>query len=295
MENKNSNIGYKIIIFVLLLVIAFFIYDKIKSTKSQQETLEQVEISTHQKDSLQNELQDLYLTYNSLQTDNEALNDSLQEQKERVEELMTKLKNTKSTDKYQIQQLKKEVETLKSIMKSYIRQIDSLYQQNQILIVENKKIKNQYTEVIQEKTELEQKTDSLTQTVKIAQKLTAYSINFNALNKRGKTTERIRKTKKFKVCFMLSENQVASKGKKNVYIRITKPDDYVLTNSKSGYFNYQDKSIMYSAVKEINYDGSKQDICMYYNVEAEDLPKGKYTVFIFVDGYQIGDYSITLK
>lgn len=296
MENKNSNLGYKITIIVLFLIIAFFVFDKIKSSKLQDETTEQVVVSTKQKDSLQNELETLYDTYNSLKTNNEAINDSLTAQKQRVTELIEQIKHTGSTNKYKIKELKKEVETLKKIMKSYVKQIDSLYTQNKILVTKNTKIKNQFTEVQNQNEILVQKKDSLEQTVKIAEKLSTYNIQFEGLNKRGKTTNRIKKVKRFQSCFTLSENQITSKGRKKIYLRVTKPDGYVLRNSSSGFFNYQGKSIAYSAVKEIDYNGNQQDICMYYLLENEEnLPAGKYTIFIFADGYKIGDKNITLK
>lgn len=296
MENTNSNLGYKITIIVLFLIIAYFVFDKMRSSKLQKETMEQVVVNTKQKDSLQNELEKLYDTYNSLKTNNEAINDSLLAQKQRIAELMDQLQHTNSIDKYQINQLKKEVETLKKIMKSYVRQIDSLYTQNQILITKNTEIKQQYNEVKNKNEILVQKKDSLEQTVKIAEKLATYNIQLEGLNKRGKQTKRINKVKRFKVCFTLSENPVAQQGRKKIYIRVTKPDDYVLRNSHSGFFNYQGKSIAYSSVKEINYDGKQQDICMYYILENEEnLPAGKYTIFIFADGYQIGDKDIVLK
>jgi len=296
MENKNTNLGYKVTIILLLLIIAFFIFDKMKTSKLQKETQEQVIVTTNEKDSLQNELQNLYDTYNSLKTNNEVINDSLLAQKQKVEKLITQLKNTKSTDTYKIKQLKNEVETLKKIMKSYVKQIDSLYTQNKILITKNTEIKTQYTEVISENQELTQKKDSLEQTVKVAQKLSTYSIQFEGINKRGKTTERIKKINRFRVCFTLSENEITTKGRKNIYLRVTKPGGDVLRNSNSGFFNFKGESIAYSSVKEIEYNGNQQDICMFYILESEnDLPKGKYTIFLFADGYQIGDYSIVLK
>ncbi|MEA3450947.1 MAG: hypothetical protein U9Q83_03480, partial [Bacteroidota bacterium] len=248
-----------------------------------------------QKDSLRGELDDLYLTYNSLETNNKEINDSLFKQKQKVEELMQELKNTKSGDYARINILKKEIATLKKVMKSFVKQIDSLYQQNQILIVENTHIKNQYSDIVVEKDQLSNEKDSLQQTVKVAKALTAYSIQTLAFNRRGKSTSRIRKVEKFQVCFLLSENKVSTTGRKYVYLRVTKPSGEVLRNNNSGFFNYEGKSIAYSAVKEIEYNGNSQNICVYYNVLIDDLPDGNYSVFIFIDGTQIGDAKINLK
>lgn len=295
MATKSSNLGYKIIIILLFLVVLILVFDKISSHQQNQTLITKIETTNFEKDSLRGELEDLYLTYNSLETNNKEINDSLSAQQERVKVLLEQLKNTKSNEYGKIQALKKEVETLKNIMKSYVKQIDSLYQQNQILVTENKQIKTQYSQVVVEKDQLVNRNDSLVKTVKVAKTLTAYSAQVIALNSRGKTTTRISKTDKLQVCFLLSENKVSNVGRKYIYLRVTKPNGEVLRNDNSGFFNYDDKSIAYSAVKEIEYDGSAQNICMYYNIFTEDLPEGEYTIFIFVDGNQIGDTKIKLK
>ncbi len=295
MAEERTNNGYKITIFILVLIIAGLVFDKVSQMKQKNNLIDTIETVSFEKDSLQGELNDLYLTYSTLQTNNEELNDSLAAQRDKVQELMEQLKHVKSNDYARIQQLKAEVETLKNIMKSYVRQIDSLYQANQILIAENTQIKTQYTQVIEEKQDLIQEKDSLQQTVNIAKELTIYSSQVSALNKRGKTTERIKKAKKIQICFLLSENKVVSTGRKYIYLRVAKPDGEILRNNNSGFFDYQGKSIAYSSVKEIEYDGSSQNICMYYNIMREDLPKGTYSLFLFVDGHQIGDAKITLK
>ncbi len=295
MTKNKSNIGYKVIIILLTLVIIWLFYDKMNAKKQNEELVTKIEKTTMQKDSIRNDLEDLYMTYNSLQSNNKTLNDSLTKQKEKIAKLMRKVKNMKNIDYSQIRALKKEVSTLKKIMKSYIHQIDSLYQQNKVLTKENKKIKTQYTQVVQEKQNLAQAKDSLEATVKQAQELTAYNTNMIALNRRDRSTRRIHKTRKFKICFLLSENKVTSTGTKKVYLRVTKPDGEVLRNDNSGFFNYQGKAIAFSSEKQIEYNGNSQNVCIFYNVERKDLPRGTYTAFLFIDGRQIGDIKIKLK
>lgn len=296
MSEKKSNSGYKITIILLSVVIAWLLYDKITTGKENTELITEIEVTSFEKDSLRNELSDLYLTYSDLQTNNASLNDSLSKQQEKVKELMDELSKVKANDYARIQQLKKEVETLKKVMKSFVHQIDSLYQENQVLIAENTQIKENYDEVVVINENLTSEKDSLEQTVTVAKELTAYNTSFVALNKRGKTTNRIKKVQQFQLCFMLSENKIASTGRKNVYIRITQPGSgAVLRNDNSGFFNFQGNSIAYSSVRQVEYDGTSTDVCIFYDLVIEDLPKGDYTAFIFVDGKQIGDKKITLN
>lgn len=293
-ENK-SNTKLIVIIVILSILSAFLLIDKFFSHKQvvKYETI--VEQKNDEKDSLQNELQDMYIEYANLQTNNQQINDSLKAQKERIADLLQEIRNVKSNDQYKIKQMKEEIAVLKDIMKSYIKQIDSLYTQNQNLIAENTTIKKQYNQEIQKTQELTQKTDSLEQKVSVAKKLTAYNIVINTLNDREKTTNRVNKISKFEVCFLLSENQVITKGRKYIYLRIAKPDSEILINDKSGYFNFENKMIAYSSIKEIEYNGQSTNACMYFINPYEDLPAGKYTIFIFADGKQIGDQQIVLK
>jgi len=295
MTDKKSNIGYKITIILLSFIIIYFVFDKIHTIKQKDIMVVKIEAQTMQKDSLNDELEDLLMAYDGLETNNAQINDSLASQQARIQELITELQNVQASDYARIQQLKDEVETLKSIMKSYVHQIDSLYQQNQILIVQNTQIQQQYDDQVSHTQDLTTQNDSLQETIQVAKELTAYSLVFSALNQRGKDTQRSRKVVKFKVCFLLSENKVISTGRKYIYLRVTKPDGEVLRNDNSGFFDYQGSQIAYSSVKEIEYDGSSQNLCMFYNIAVDDLPEGQYSVFIFSEGKQIGDASITLK
>lgn len=295
MSDKKSNIGYKITIILLSFIIIYFIFDKVNAMKQKEIMVSQIETQTLEKDSLNDELEDLLFAYEGLETNNAQINDSLAAQQVKIQELIEELQNVKASDYYRIQQLKDEVETLKTIMKSYVKQIDSLYQENQILIAENTQIQNQYDQQVQHTQDLTTQNDSLQETIQVAKELTAYSLNFTALNQRGKETQRINKVEKFQICFLLSENKIITTGRKYLYIRVTKPNGEVLRNSSSGFFSYQGSDIAYSAVKEIEYDGSSQQLCMYYNIDVDDLPDGTYTVFIFSEGKEIGDATITLK
>ncbi len=297
MENtakSSKNIILWILILLLIACLGYMIYDKIESQKRCNQTIAELEQTAAEKDSLQLELEQIYVQYEQLQTNNDSLNAKLAKEKQKVAQLLEELRRVKATDKQKIEQLKQEVALLRTIMKSYIKQIDSLYQKNQVLMAENKKIKEQYSVVLVEKENLEQVADSLQQTVKLAQQLEARQASFVALNKRDHETKRIKKAAKFEVCFTLMANKIAPKGKKKIYLRIARPDGQILINSQSSTFLYDGEEIFYSAVKEVDYNGEDTDVCIYYLNDTE-LPPGKYTAFVFVDGYMILTQDIYLK
>ncbi len=291
---KSRNTILWIIILLLLLGIVFLIYQNVKTKKQFQQTIYNLERTAEEKDSLQLELEQIYVQYQQIKTNNDSLNRKLEQQKQKVAQLLQEIRRIKATDRQKIEQLKQEVSLLRNIMKSYIRQIDSLYQRNQILLAENKEIKQKYTAVVVEKQELEQVADSLQKTVEIASQLEARPIVFTALNKRDKPTRRVRKTQKFEVCFTLLANKIAKKGTKTIYLRIARPDGEILINENSSTFPYQGKDIFYSASKQIEYDGKDTKVCIYY-LNNTELPAGQYTAYIFVDGKIVMTTQINLK
>ncbi len=282
------------IIAILAISLAYIIYDNIQKQKACQQKITQLEQTAAEKDSLQLELEQMYIQYDQLKTNNDTLNQRLTSEKDKVAKLLEELRRVKTTDRQKIEALKKEVSLLRNIMKSYVKQIDSLYQTNQILVKENKKIKEQYSVVLVEKQNLEQVADSLKQTVNLAKQLQARDISFHALNRRNRETKRIRRTRKFEVCFTILANKIATPGRKKVYLRIARPDGEILINTQSSTFTYQGKDIFYSSVREINYQGKDMPVCIYYNNDTK-LPKGTYTAFVFIDGKMLFSQQITLK
>lgn len=296
MENntkKKSNFQLIIIILLALLLI-FLVIDKIHQKQKTEEIITQLEESNTEKQNISNEMKELLLQYEELKTNNDTINAKLESEQKRIKQLIEELKYVKSSNAAKIKQYKKELGTLRKIMRSYIVQIDSLYTKNQELIKENTQVKNEYRIVISENQELSSVKDSLEGTVKKASELKALNLTANGINKRGKKTNRISKLDKIKVCFTIDENIIAPRGEKWVYIRIAKPDKYVLHESENDLFYFEGKEIAYSAKRMVNYQGDLTDMCIYWK-KNENLIPGLYYVDVFADGVLIGTTAFTLN
>ena len=99
---------------------------------------------------------------------------------------------------------------------------------------------------------------------------------------------------KFKINFSIVKNITAETGERTLYIRITKPDNDVLTKSSSNTFPYENRELVYSIKKYIEYNGEEQAVTVYWDVE-EYLYAGTYRVDIFADGTLIGSQSFSLN
>ena len=93
--------------------------------------------------------------------------------------------------------------------------------------------------------------------------------------------------------FTIVKNITAETGERTIYVRITKPDNDVLTKNPSNTFPYENRELGYSIKKYIEYNGEEQNITVYWNVE-EYLYAGTYRVDLFADGTLIGSQSFTL-
>ena len=89
------------------------------------------------------------------------------------------------------------------------------------------------------------------------------------------------------------KNITAQTGQRAIYVRITKPNQEVLTKSASNTFPYEDRNIAYSIKKYIEDTGEEQNVMVYWDVE-EFLQAGTYRVDIFADGNLIGSQSFEL-
>ena len=296
MENqteKKSKVQL-IILIILALVVIFLVVDKFMQKKKTDDIIVQLEDSNTEKQNISDELKNLYERYDGIKIENDTINAKLEAEKERIAGLMEELKYVKSSNAVKIKEYKKELSTIRTIMRSYIVQIDSLNTKNKELVAENKNVRNQYQNVLDEKEDLSTERDSLAGTVELASTLKAMNLIANGVNIRGKETNRISKLDKIKVCFTIDENIIASKGKKWVYIRIAKPDKYVLTESEYDLFDFEGNQIAYTAKREVQYKGDKTDMCIYWK-KSEELMEGLYYVDIFTEGKRIGTVAFNLK
>jgi predicted nucleic acid-binding Zn-ribbon protein len=298
MENQNQNQKKSrlqtILIIILAILVLLLVIDKFVQKSKSDEIIAQLEDSNTEKQNINEELKGLYQQYESLKTNNDSINQMLEVEKKKITELMDELKYVKTSNLQKIQEYKKEVNTLREIMRSYIVQIDSLHTRNQLLMAENVEVKSKYKDMIIRNEDLSYERDSLAGTVGKASTLKTLNLLATGINVRGKETQWIDKLDKIKVCFTIDENMVASKGMKWVYLRIAKPDKYVLNESEYDLFEYEGKQIAYTAKREIEYLGEKTDMCLYWK-KSQDLQPGLYYVDIFTDGKRIGTIAFNLK
>jgi hypothetical protein len=229
-----------------------------------------------------------------IQINNDSLREKLESEKLKTQRLLEELRQVKSSNAAEIMRLKKELKTVRAVLRTYVIQIDSLNRLNAELTKENQEVKNKYSAATAQISTLSKEKKSLNEKVSLAAQLDATNIIVNPMNKRGKTARKVKDVKKISIQFTIVKNITAETGNKTLYIRIAKPDNDILTKSEANTFAYEDRNIGYSIKKYIEYTGEEQTVTVYWNVE-EFLPSGNYRVYIFADGNMIGQGSFSMK
>ena len=284
----------QIIIIVLLIAIiggvSFFAFNQVK------ENQEMTELFAIEKEEMENEYTTFATQYDELQVqiNNDSLREKLAAEQLRTQRLLEELRQVKSTNAAEITRLKKELKTVRAVLRSYVVQIDSLNRLNEALTTENKEVKKKYNEATRQINTLAKEKKSLNEKVTLAAQLDATNITIQTKNKKGKVTDKVKNIKKIAVGFTIVKNITAKTGERTLYVRIAKPDNEVLSKSASDTFTYENRELAYSIKKYIEYSGEEQTVTVYWDVE-EYLPAGTYKVYIFADGTMIGQQSFSMK
>lgn len=291
MNNKKNTLQIVVGSLLVLLLIGVTVL-LISEKRTNNELVQEFNL---EKEDLENQYTDFAKQYDELKltVSNDSLSVLLEQEQLKTQRLLEELRTVKSTNATEIRRLKKELATLRKVMIGYINQIDSLsrltnHQKEVIADVTRK-----YNVASQQISNLSEEKKNLNKKVTLAAQLDATNINIQATNKRGKKAKKVKDVVKLKINFTIVKNITAETGERTLYVRITKPDNDVLSKNASNTFPYENRELAYSIKKYIEYNGEEQSVTVYWDVE-EFLYAGGYRVDIFSDGTLIGSQSFNL-
>ncbi len=280
-----------IVIFALLLCGIGYLSFSLNEQKAANEEMQ--ELAALDKKEMENEYEQFALQYSEMKTkiNNDSIIAQLTQEQMRTQELLEELKQVKSSDAREIARLKKELATVRKVLRSYVMQIDSLNRLNEHLSQENTRIKAQNDEANRQIAGLSSEKASLSEKVAIAAQLDATGISMTLQNKKGKAAKKVKDAKTIVVNFTIARNVTAANGVRTLYVRIQTPNGDVLNG---GSFNYENRTMAYSMKKAVEYTGEAVGVTIYWNV-GEFLQAGTYIVSIFADGNMIGSRSFSFN
>jgi len=289
---KSFKLLIGIIIALVLIVAGAVTWIVIQSTKMKEMT----GMFDLEKEELSDEFSQLAVQYEGyeLNVNNDSIIELFEAEKMKVQRLREELRTVKSTNTSRISELKKELATVRGVLKTYIAQVDSLNKINSELQEENQTVTRKFQEAKSNASQLSKEKEQLSERVTMASQLDATNISIKPVNKRGKDENKVTKVTQLNISFTITKNITAPTGEKSIYLRIAKPDDDVLVKSASNVFAYENKNIAYSIRKDIEYSGEEQSVTVYWKVE-EFLQSGTYRVDIFADGNLIGKKTFSMQ
>ena len=234
------------------------------------------------------DLEKMRFSYDTLQTENSMMIAEIAAQRDRVDGLLTKVKN----GNWALGRAKKEAETLRTIMKGYIATIDSVNQLNNALTVENSAMKNRVEEVQDRNSLLEERQENMSEIIEAGRVLQCAEIEAVGVrilsSGRQRETSRADRIDMIKVCFTLLQNRISEPGSKLLNLKITGPNEQILVSEDDD---------GYSASRTIEYANDRLDACVFYtnNGDGMSLDSGAYLIEILEEEVVIGSVTLDLR
>jgi len=287
-KERRNNLIIIILSVLLIIVIAVFVSQHNENKKI-------LAALNLEKTSIQTELNTMMSNYDSIHTNNEALQSELDGAQTKVKDLLVEVEQVKKVSYDQIEQYRLQVTTMRNIMKNYIIQVDSLNKRNELLMAENVQVKENFAQSETKNLQLEKEKQHLQEKIKEAELLEATELTAVGINARGKDAESARRAEQIKVSFVLSKNVTAPRGNKVIYVRIQKPNQVLLQQSPNDLFQFEDLKIPFSASREVTYEGNALPVNIFWDNKGQEFLPGEYTVDVFADGNNIGTTKFLMK
>ena len=302
-ENRlkgRSNTTMLAIVIVLAIIVIGLIIVLLQTRTNLKDLLYEKE---QQRVELRQELDSLLVEHSRVKVEYGQLSDSLVAKDSVIQANATEIRRLLDTE-WEYYKVKKKLAQLQLVAQGYVRQMDSLYRVNATLSEENVAIKKDLKDLRKEKDQIESDRKVLSGKVEIASLLKAINMEAAGIRMRSGgekevTTDKVQRVDQVRVCFTVGENEIASPGKKDIYIRIARPDQEILVKSRiDDYsFEYQGERLQYSIMQTIEYENLAVDLCVYWKKEYsnQEMSAGLYHVDIFCENAIIGHTTFTLR
>ncbi len=290
-ERKERNTDLRKVMYVLIGVAALLAGALAYIWIQKSSLVKELEV---EKEDLTEQIVALQGDYANLSSEYDTINSQLDSSREEVAQLVERIKKTEATNRAQIRKYEKELGTLRSIMRNYITQIDSLNTLNHKLTADAAAARKEAAESRKANKELTQQVENLGAQVAAGSVLKARGIRLDPYNAADKVTDRSSRVVRMLTTLSLVENDLAPKGPVRVYIRVKDPEGILLTNGNQVSFNYQGSTMNASASREVDYEGKEVELSIYLN----DIPayeKGIYTVEAYTKDSFLGSAEVLLR
>ena len=300
-NNKKSLI---ILLFALLaIVIGVLVYLNIQKSGDLDTAKETIVLKDKELNEKLIEMNKLKEDLTGLQAQNEQMgvqNDSLNAQIEQLNTMIKSIKSNQAASTAQRKQLDVAIARLKVERDNYVAEIQLLKAKNDSLNTDVQTLQTEKSKMGESINELGNTNKDLADKVAIASILKTEKITVSVLTSKGKVLEgdefKASKIDKLKITFKLADNKVAKQNEKTVYLRIIDPSNAALYDlaTGGGMFDYEDKSIAYTAKKEITFQNNGAEESFVY-AKGSEFAKGRHAIELYAEGSKIGTGYFIVK
>ena len=290
-REKKQNGPFKTIMYVMIAVAAILAAALVYVYTGKNKLVNQL---NDEKTDLTEQIKALQTDYEELSSDYDEINAQLDSSREEIAQLVERVQKTEATNRYKIRQYEKELGTLRSIMKSYIVQIDSLNTLNHQLTVDAANARKDAANQKRIAQNLSKQVENLTDRVSAGSVLKARGLSVTAYGAGDKATDKSTKVVRLLVNLSLVENELAERGPVRVYIRVTDPDGNLLQDGTGANFSLNGQPFTATASREVDYQGSEVDLGIYVN-NIPAYGKGIYTVQAYTSQTALGSAELLLR
>lgn len=280
------------IIIVIIIGLAYFIYQNNENEKikmMQEKELDNVYLEL---DSISNVLSEKILTISQLGGDI----DSLLVLKENLE---IEKKEFRTRAYAQINRLQGKVDGYRELLLAQDEEIERLKKVNEQLFEENKEQKIEINNLNSTISNINQSNKKLEEKIEVASRLEILDFEVIGIFRNGsekKNSFRNRSLDRLSINLTLNENDLAKIEVVNVYISIEKPNGEIIydISKGSGTFTYEKREEFYTIKEGVLVDRSKKELSINY-IKNQEFDKGLHKVHFYTNEYKIGSGEFLIK
>lgn len=287
----NSNLGLKMIIAVLALLLTGSLYYIYKITTNSQKVQTELATVVSEKQAVLKDLESLKATYDAAIAENTTMSEELVAERDKVVKLIDDINKSKGdVSKFKTKYLKLESnlkvlmaenEGLKKLNTTLTTQRDSTV----VVLGEAKK----YNEVLVGQNE------DLSKTIEKGSKLSVLNMQTAAYKIRSsgkqELTDKAGRADILKISFTIAENQIAKSGDKEYYVQVIDSKSNILGDKQT--IKFDEKSLTYSFVSKVKYENKTVQVSE--DLPGKDFAKGTYFVNVFDKNELVSKTSFTLR
>lgn len=295
-SGRRNAIFFRIAVLVLSVLVILLGFLWITSRQTLQEVTLEREQSLALNKELQLELDSVLTEYYHVKMEYDSV---LHEQDSIIQANAREIQSllARQADYHRI---RRQLDLLRDITQSYVKEIDSLHTLNEVLRAENIQMREEIRLEQRRTTELTQDKAVLETKVEVASELRAYQVNAFPFRLRGRgresETDRSGRVEQVRVCFLVGENPIAPAGEYNLYMRIADPNGNILrvSDDLAHSFTHGGDTLQYSVKDSFNYQNQRLNKCVTWHRIEEFLP-GKHEVTLYTDNFYLGSTSFELR